>query len=150
MVEQALLNLFCSNFVAYYKSHASHVNVVGRHFISDHELLGKIYEDLQGEIDTLGELLRTIKVEMPVTIKDTIDGSLIPDDLIPDFGDGVGYLDQAYADVEALIDIHLELEDATQDEREYNHLANYAQDRVKTLQKFCWMLRSTIDGRDVY
>lgn len=150
MVEEALLNLFCSNFVAYYKSHAAHVDVVGRHFVSDHELLSKVYEDLQGEIDTLGELLRTIQVEMPTRLKDTLDGSLIPDDLLPDFNDGVAFLEAVYADVEALIDIHLDLEDATQDSREYNHLANYAQDRVKTLQKFCWMLRSTLDGRNTF
>lgn len=147
MVEQALLKLFCSNFVAYYKSHAAHVNVVGRHFVSDHELLGGIYEELQGEIDTLGELLRTIKVEMPLTITDTIDGSEIADTLYPDANEGLDFLEQVYDDIETLIDVHLDLEEATQSSREYNHLANYAQDRVKSLQKHCWMLRSTIDGR---
>ena len=148
MVEQALLKVFCSNFVAYYKSHASHVNVVGRNFVSDHELLGGIYEELQGEIDTLGELLRTVKAEMPYTISEAIEGSDIPDNLYP--GDGLELLEQVYEDIETLIEVHLDLEDATQDSREYNHLANYAQDRVKSLQKHCWMLRSVIHGRAVY
>jgi DNA-binding ferritin-like protein len=150
MVEQALLKLFCSNFVAYYKSHAAHVNVTGRHFISDHELLSGIYEDLQEEIDTLGELLRTIKVEMPLTLADTIDGSEIADTLYPDAAEGLDFLEQIYDDVEQLISVHLDLEDATKDSREYNHLANYAQDRVRDLQKHCWMLRATIDGRSTY
>jgi len=148
MVEQALLKVFCSNFVAYYKSHASHVNVVGRNFVSDHELLGGIYEELQGEIDTLGELLRTIKVEMPYTISDAVDGSDVPDTLYS--GDALELLEQVYMDIETLIETHLDLEDATQNSREYNHLANYAQDRVKALQKHCWMLRSVIDGRAVW
>jgi DNA-binding ferritin-like protein len=147
MVEQALLKVFCSNFVAYYKSHASHVNVVGRNFVSDHELLNGIYDGLQDEIDTLGELLRTIKAEFPYTISETIDGSDISDDLYP--GDALELLEQVYEDIETLIEVHLDLEDATQESREYNHLANYAQDRVKTLQKHCWMLRSVIDGRDI-
>ena len=149
MVEQALMKLFCSNFVAYYKSHAAHINVVGRHFVSDHELLNKIYDDLQDEIDTLGELLRTIKAEMPLTISDTLDGSDIADNLYPDNNEGLDFLEQVYADIEQLISIHQDLEEAA-DSREYNHIANYAQDRVKTLQKYCWMLRSTIDSRSTY
>ena len=149
MVEQALMKLFCSNFVAYYKSHAAHINVVGRHFVSDHELLNKIYDDLQDEIDTLGELLRTIKAEMPLTISDTLDGSDIADNLYPDNNEGLDFLEQVYADIEQLISIHQDLEEAA-DSREYNHIANYAQDRVRVLQKYCWMLRSTIDGRSTY
>lgn len=148
MVEQALLKLFCSNFVAYFKNHSSHVNVTGRNFISDHELLGKIYEDLQGEIDTLGELLRTIRAEMPHSLTETIAGSEIDDFPVYDSGDGLAYLSAAYTDIKQLIEIHLELEDETQDSREYNHLANYAQDRVRILQKYEWMLRSTLEGRD--
>jgi starvation-inducible DNA-binding protein len=146
MIEQALLKTFCSNFVAYYKSHAAHVNVVGRNFVSDHSLLGGIYEELQDEIDTLGELLRTIGAEFPYTIMDTIDGSDIPDSLYA--GDGIELLEQVYDDIEQLIEVHLDLEEAA-DSREYNHIQNYAQDRVKSLQKHCWMLRSTIDGRAV-
>jgi DNA-binding ferritin-like protein len=146
MIEDALLKVFCTNFVAYYKSHAAHVNIVGRNFGSDHKLLQKVYEDLQAEIDTLGELLRTIKAEFPYTISETIEGSDVPDTLFPD--DALELLEQVYEDIETLIGVHLDLEDATGDSREYNHLANYAQDRVKTLQKHCWMLRSTIDDRD--
>ena len=146
MVEAALLKVFCSNFVAYYKSHASHVNVVGRNFVSDHELLKGIYDELQDEIDTLGELLRTIKAEFPYTISETIDGSDIPDSLFP--GDALDLLEQVYDDIETLIEVHLDLEEAC-DSREYNHIQNYAQDRVKSLQKHCWMLRSIIDGRAV-
>ena len=149
MVEQALMKLFCSNFVAYYKSHAAHINVVGRHFVSDHELLNKIYDDLQDEIDTLGELLRTIKAEMPLTISDTLDGSDIADNLYPDNNEGLDFLEQVYADIEQLISIHQDLEEAA-DSREFNHIANYAQDRVRALKKHCWMLSATLDGRAVY
>jgi DNA-binding ferritin-like protein len=148
MVEEALLKTFCSNFVAYYKSHAAHVNVVGRNFYSDHKQLQKIYEELQAEIDVLAELLRTIEVDMPLTIMETIDGSDIVDALYSDGGDGLDFLEQIYNDIELLIEVYLDLEDAT-DSREYNHIQNYAQDRVKSLKKHCWMLRSTIDGRAV-
>jgi DNA-binding ferritin-like protein len=149
MVEDALLKVFCSNFVAYYKSHAAHVNIVGRNFGSDHKLLQKVYEDLQAEIDTIGELLRTIDAYFPLTMSDTIDGSDIMDDLEPDYDDGLGYIQQIYDDLETLIEVYLDLEDVTQNERGYNHLANYAQDRVRALKKHCWMLGATLDGRAV-
>jgi DNA-binding ferritin-like protein len=148
MIEDALLKVFCSNFVAYYKSHAAHVNIVGRNFGSDHKLLQKVYEDLQAEIDTTGELLRTIDSYFPLTMAETIEGSDIDDDLEPDYGDGLDYIQQVYDDLERLIEVYLELEDATQNERGYNHLANYAQDRVRALKKHCWMLGATLDGRE--
>jgi DNA-binding ferritin-like protein len=144
--EQALLTTFCSNFVAYYKTHASHANVTGRNFFSDHELLGKIYEDLQAEIDTLGELLRTIDVEMPHTLSDIIADSEISDSAV--YGDSEEYLMAAEEDLVKLIDIHLDLEETTKDLLEFNHLANYAQDRVKTLHKYLWMIKSTLKGRE--
>ena len=125
MVEQALLKVFCSNFVAYQKSHAAHVNIVGRNFGSDHKLLEKVYEDLQAEIDTIGELLRTIDAYFPTSLADIIDGSDIHDDLAPDLDDGLDYIQQIYDDLEALIEVHLELEDVTQNERGLNHLAKW-------------------------
>jgi DNA-binding ferritin-like protein len=146
--EQALLTTFCSNFVAYYKTHASHANVTGRNFFSDHELLGKIYLDLQTEIDTLGELLRTIDVEMPNTLADIIADSEVSDSAVNDNGDGEEFLIAAQEDLEKLIDIHLDLEETTKDLLEFNHLANYAQDRVKTLHKYLWMVKSTLKGRE--
>mgnify|MGYP003343376762 CR=1 FL=1 len=149
MVEQALTRVFCSNFVAYYKSHAAHVNIVGRNFPADHKLLQKVYEDLQAEIDTLGELLRTIKAYFPLTISETLEGSDIADDLVADFGDGTDYIQQVYDDLETLIEVYLDLEEAA-DSREFNHIANYAQDRVRALKKHCWMLSATLDGRAVY
>jgi len=148
MVEEALLKVFCSNFVAYYKSHAAHVNIVGRNFGSDHKLLQKVYEDLQAEIDTLGEFLRTIDSYFPTRLSDMLDDSDVLDDLEPDYGDGLDYIQQVYDDLETLIEVYLDLEEAT-DSREYNHIQNYAQDRVRALKKHCWMLGATLNGREM-
>jgi len=142
--EQALVDLFCSNFMAYYKAHAAHVNIVGRNFYSDHKQLQKIYEDLQAEIDTIAEFLRTLETEMPLNLSDTMLGSMIPDNLQKQIeNDGLDFIESTYQDLETLIDIHQDLEEACEG-REYNHIANYAQDRVRTLQRFCWQLRSTL------
>ena len=70
-----LTEVFCDNFVAYYRAHSCHLNITGRNFTSDHKLLQKIYEDAQENIDTIGELLRTIGEKAPETIADILEGS---------------------------------------------------------------------------
>jgi DNA-binding ferritin-like protein len=146
-METALLNLYASNFVAYYKAHQAHINVVGRNFVSDHKMLGKVYEDLQAEIDVIGELIRTCEMPVPSTLNEITMISDIKDDAYLDDGDGIGYLEGVYDDLEQMIQLHLVLEEETEDIREYNHIANYAQDRVKTLKKYCWQLRSILSER---
>ena len=79
---EALTQIFKDNFVAYFRSHAAHANVVGRNFASDHKLLQKTYEDLQGQIDTLGELLRTLQEYMPYDIQEILDDANISTDAI--------------------------------------------------------------------
>ena len=137
-----LTETFNSNFVAYYRSHAAHLNIVGRNFVSDHKLLNDIYDDLQDNIDTLGELIRTLKTKAPNSIMEILSGSRVND--MPMSGDSEMLLSNVYTDVETLIDIHKELI-ATADDEGYKEISNYAQDRVLILNKFCWMLRSILD-----
>ena len=73
-VEQ-LTQVFNDNFMAYFRSHVAHVNTMGRNFASDHALLGGIYEDLQGQIDTIAELLRSLQAFMPCDLTDVMQGA---------------------------------------------------------------------------
>ena len=88
MLESAILKTFCSNYVSYYKAHSSHWNTTGRNFYSDHKLLNKIYEDLQDEIDTLAEIIRTLDILAPATLTEIVAVSNISDAPIFDDGDG--------------------------------------------------------------
>lgn len=135
-VENALQTAFCSNFVAYYRTHQAHANVTGRNFFSDHKLLGEIYEHLQDEIDTLGELLRTLKVSMPATLGEIIMYSEVEDKRTYD------YLYDVTEDLEKLIEVYETLMEAS-DKNGYKHISNYAQEQVKTFHKFVWMLEAT-------
>lgn len=145
MIEQALTDLFNNNFCAYWRSHVAHVNIVGRNFVSDHKLLGKIYEDLQGQIDVIAELLRTVEAPMPNDLHEVHKSSSIGSYM--EESTDIDYLESVYDDVETLIDQYIDLQKDIGDDYRYAHISNYAQDRVSTLQKFCWMLRSTIDSR---
>jgi len=144
-LEESLLKVFCSNFVVYYKSHSSHMNITGRYFYSDHKLLEKIYDDLQDEIDTIGELLRTIQVEVPYSLNEILDLSEINDYNPSTSADDL--LSVVYDDLEALIKVYEDFETIANLDIDHSDLSNYAQDQIRVLHKHCWKLRATLDGR---
>lgn len=137
-----LTEAFNTNFVAYFRSHVAHVNIVGRNFYSDHKLLQKIYEDLQEQIDTHAEFLRTLGAFMPDNLYDVCEGSSVRDDMIAGSADEL--LATILEDLTTLIAIYRELEELAEEEDE-DQIGNYAQDREAALTKFSWMLRSTLE-----
>jgi DNA-binding ferritin-like protein len=139
-VEQ-LTRVFNENFVAYFKSHVSHVNVEGRNFTSDHALLGGIYESLQSQIDTIGELLRSLEAYMPNSIFEIIDNCHIS--LAPVDGDADALLEAVLEDLEYLKECYIAL-DVVADDEGHEEIANYAQDRILAIAKQVWMLKSTL------
>jgi len=142
MTTQAqLLQVFNDNFMAYWRSHVAHVNIMGRNFHSDHELLGGIYEELQGQIDIIAELLRSMGEFMPITLGDVIAVSEILD--TPVEGDSETLLGIVETDLMLLKGCYEELIKVANEEG-YDEIANYAQDRVLAIAKHLWMLNSTL------
>lgn len=137
-----LTQVFNDNFLAYFRSHVAHVNIVGRNFHSDHELLGGIYEDLQGQIDTIAELLRTLDEFMPTDLQTVLEGTHIP--VFSMEGSSDELLKEVKDDLEHLKGCYEELILIASDEK-YDEIANYAQDRVLKIAKFIWMLKSTLE-----
>jgi starvation-inducible DNA-binding protein len=56
---------FADSFIFYLQAHYYHWNVEGRHFSQDHELFGKIYEEVQDNLDKFAEEIRTIGTYAP-------------------------------------------------------------------------------------
>lgn len=139
---EALTQIFKDNFVAYFRSHAAHVNIVGRNFASDHKLLQKTYEDLQGQIDTLGELLRTLQEFMPCDIQEVLTDSHFDTGAIEGSADEL--IEMGMEDLEHLAEEHRELIGVATAEGQ-DQIANYAQDRVLALEKHIWMYRATLE-----
>lgn len=137
-----LQQVFADNFVAYYRSHVAHVNVQGRNFVSDHKLLGKIYEDLNAQVDTIAELLRTLGEFMPTSLDEVLGSTTIT--AMPCVGDADTLLEDVRADVLALKGQYEELIRVA-DEEGLLEISNYAQDRVLALAKYVWMIDSTLD-----
>jgi DNA-binding ferritin-like protein len=141
-LEQQLTQVFCDNFVTYYRSHVAHVNLVGRTFRSDHKMLGGIYERRQAQIDQIAELLRTLQVFMPHCLTDIMDGSVISDEPIEGTADEL--LELVREDLELLKDCYESLM-AVADLENHAEISNYAQDQILDIAKSIWMLNSTLD-----
>lgn len=139
-VEQ-LTHVFNDNFMAYFRSHVAHVNIMGRNFASDHALLGGIYEELQGQIDTIAELLRSLGAFMPDNLMDVMHDSDV--DTFSISGTAEELITQVRDDLEQLKGCYEELME-TAEEEEHDEIANYAQDRILSLAKHLWMLDSTL------
>jgi starvation-inducible DNA-binding protein len=137
---EQLIQVFNDNFVGYYRSHVAHVNIEGRNFYSDHKLLQKVYEDLQGEIDTIAEKIRTLGEYMPCEIQDVLNNSHISTAEI--WGDSDYLLNKVLDDLEHLVEEYQALSEISTDEG-HIEIANYAQDRITVLNKFIWMIKST-------
>jgi len=139
---EQLTLIFKNNFVAYFRSHAAHVNITGRNFRSDHKLLGGVYERRQAEIDKIGEILRTMQEYMPCNIMDVIVDATIPIDTIEGTADLL--LETVMMDLEHLLDDYKALITIANDEG-FEEVSNYAQDQALDLEKSIWMLRSTLE-----
>jgi len=139
---EQLTQVFNNNFVAYYRSHVAHVNILGRNFYSDHKLLQKIYEDLQDQIDKLAELLRTLDDYMPCEIQDVLNQSEIGTGIFEEDADG--FLHGVKDDLESLKGSYESLMTVAEKDG-HEEIANYAQERILQLAKFIWMLNSTLE-----
>jgi DNA-binding ferritin-like protein len=140
--KEQLNQVFCDNFVTYYRSHTAHVNIMGRNFRSDHKLLQGVYERRQAQIDVLAELLRTLNAFMPVSITEVLTCSEISDSDIE--GDADELLNSVRDDLEQLKGCYEELM-AVADEEGHAEISNYAQDQILDIAKSIWMLNSTLD-----
>ena len=140
--QEALTEVFYNNFTAYYRSHVAHVNITGRNFASDHKLLQKVYEDLQGQIDMLAELLRTLDEYMPCEIQFVLDQSTIGTGIFE--GDAITLITGVRDDLDTLKGFYEELM-VTAEAEGHDEIANHAQDRILALAKHIWMLTATLD-----
>ena len=115
---------------------------MGRNFASDHKLLEKVYEDLQEQIDSIAEKIRTLDGFMPSELMEVIRNSHIPSFAIE--GSSETLLSEVLADLEHLKGCYEELIKVSEDEG-HDEIANYAQDRVLALAKHIWMIKATLE-----
>ena len=139
--QQQLQATFCDNFVAYFRSHMAHVNVVGRNFDGDHTLLGEVYEYLQGKIDVLAELIRTTGDFAPNNLMSVVVDADIADE--PVLGTADDFLETVRDNLVMLVNRYRELAEAASDD-EAEEIENFAQEEVLALNKLIWKFDATL------
>jgi len=127
------------HFVLYYKASAFHWNVEGPSFVSLHKLFKDIYEDMNENIDVLGEKIRHIKGYPPNHLMDLLAASKISTQrAAPTATEMVGELEQ---DMKTL---HACLMNAFREAEKVNNqaLMNYFAERMDAAMKWAWQLRA--------
>lgn len=140
---EVLERVFATNFVAYYKAHAAHINIRGRNFYNDHKLLKHIYSYLQDNIDILGEEIQACGVgRVPETINMILATSTVFDSMPALTAEDL--LHNTLDDLYALIEVYHEMDQAGK-EANYPDVSNMAADHIQKVAAFCWKLEATLD-----
>lgn len=144
-LQTVLEETFSANFVSYYRSHAAHINIVGPNFPQYHKLLEKVYEYFQGNIDTIGEKIRTVRAKVPANITTILEISGIEDKMVE--GSPEEYLATVLDAIDIMVDQYHAVNVAAEDV-DYIDISNFAQDQIGILVKFRWMLEATLEMDD--
>lgn len=132
---------FADSFLFYLQTHYYHWNVEGRHFAQDHELFGKIYEDVQGSLDTFAEQLRAIGTYAPAMFDRLKELSTIEQ------SDEIPPADIMYQNLIDSNEKVLKSLNSAFDILEANHLhgfGDFIASRLDAHSKHKWMLKSSL------
>jgi len=141
MLVDYLKKVQATTFALAKKAHYYHWNVEGADFAQYHDFLGDLYEEIDGAVDTLAELVRTLNVYAPGAKRMINDLSLIEDDdTIPEALEMMRRLQyDNTVMLAALRECYREAEANSQ-----IGISNFLQDRIQAHEKHDWMLRSII------
>ena len=132
---------FASEYAYMLKAQFYHWNVEGSNFPQYHKFLGKIYEEVQDNIDTFAENIRKLGTYTPASFERFSMLSQVEDEtqVIP----AEAMLAELYQDCEKMIQMFQVVFMLAEQNREFG-LANFYADRQDAHAKHCWMLRSTL------
>ena len=114
---------------------------MGKTFLQDHELFGKIYEEVYGSIDDFAEKIRSLGTFMPGSYTRFSILSVIEDetDLLP----VESMLAELLEDNEKAIKLFKLVYDLAEQEGEHG-FSNFLAERMDAHRKHGWMLRSSL------
>lgn len=122
-----------------HKAQQYHWNVEGERFVSFHSFLGELYQEVDGAIDPLGELIRTVDSYAPYSLVRLVplttigEGDIAPNDMV--------MMQTLYLDNNKVL---ASLTRAYNEAERYSEfgVSNFLQDRIQAHKKHQWMLRS--------
>lgn len=140
-LQKAAKIAFASEFSFYLKAHQFHWNVTGPTFLQDHELFGKIYEEVYGSIDDFAEKIRALGTYMPGSYTRFSVLTQIEDETeVPPLN---VMLVELYEDNEKMVRLFKLVYDLAEQEGKHG-LSNFLAERMDAHEKHGWMLRATL------
>jgi starvation-inducible DNA-binding protein len=137
-----LKSLLADNIALKFKAHGYHWNVEGTNFKQFHDFFSDIYEDYDEATDTYAEWLRIFKTYAPYRLTDFFDMATITEPVV--VGDPEPMLADLYMSIEKHIeDLKVVVDLATAAKE--NGLVDFLSARQAASQKFCWMIRVSMD-----
>lgn len=140
-----LKQLLADNIALAFKAQGYHWNVESDDFPQLHSFFGNIYDNYNDATDTYAEWMRMLRVYAPYRLVDFFDQTTVGEPYI------IGEPEPMLADLYTSIEKHIaDLVVAGKLANAANEfgLANFFADRQTASQKFCWMLRSSIEIED--
>ena len=134
--------LLADNVALGMKAQGYHWNVESDDFHQLHDFFSDIYENFNGATDTYAEWLRMLKAYSPYRLTDFFDLSTVGENVL--VGDPEPMLVDLYNEIEKHIEALKEAGDLANQFRE-NGLMDFLAERQTASQKFCWMLRASIE-----
>ena len=136
-----LKTLIADNFIAYFKAHIYHLNVVGNNFPQYHALLEEIYDYLWENHDTLNEQLRQLNVMCLTSLSDyaNVSNFLLTNKAKTD-KDMLKDMESALADLHSFAQLlYVEVGDEG-----YGALETYIGDYMMGVSKLHWKVKSCL------
>lgn len=141
MIVESLKTALADSFVFRVKAQFYHWNVEGEDFAQYHDFLGELYAEVDGAVDGIAELIRTLDAYSPGTLDrfkqlTTIEES----EVVPSARTMIMNL---YSDNLALLNTLRQAYDDAESEKQFG-ISNYLQDRITAHEKHGWMLKALI------
>lgn len=132
---------FATEFSFYLKAHQFHWNVTGRNFQQDHELFGKIYEEVYASIDDFAEKIRALGTFMPGSYTRFSVLSIIDEEtqILP----AETMIAELLEDSEKTVKLFKLVFDLSEQEGEHG-FSDFIAGRMDAHRKHSWMLRSSL------
>lgn len=144
-MEQLLIQLktlLADNIALGFKAHGYHWNVESDDFKQLHEFFGEIYENYDSATDTYAEWMRMLRIYAPYRLVDFFDQTTVGEPYI--IGAPEPMITDLYMSIEKHITDLIVAGKLANAANEFG-LANFFADRQTASQKFCWMLRASIE-----
>jgi len=136
---ELLKKLLADLVVFKFKTQKYHWNIEGPDFAQYHAFLGTLYEEVEGSIDDVAEIIRTLDVKAPGTLKEFLDMTSIEEST--DDPDAMTMLRNVLVEHDKIIAVYYIVFKTAEEAGEMG-VANFIQDRIQAHEKHRWMLRA--------